>query len=141
RVPCREVAGSTLSGTRQGPVGSSIREGFGGNTHGPDVNLAARSAAGVVAQRIFIEDVYPSVDAGRFAVKRIAGEPIEVWADIFQEGHGLVAAELIWRPKGAGRWQRAAMRLDSNDRWTAAFVPPCPGHYQYAIEAWRDVFG
>src|SRR5262249_2982338 len=87
------------------------------------------------------EDVYPSVDGGRFAVKRIAGEPVDVWADIFKEGHALLAAELAWRPKGADRWQRVPMRLEGNDRWTATFVPPSPGYYQYAIEAWTDVFG
>jgi starch synthase (maltosyl-transferring) len=128
-------------GTRRDGWGFLKGEVEGQKTAVLHVNLATLSAADLVAQRIYIEDVYPSVDAGRFAVKRIAGEPVEVWADIFQEGHGLLAAELIWRPKGADRWQRIAMRLDVNDRWTATFVPPRPGLYHYAIEAWRDVFG
>jgi len=41
------------------------------------------------------EDVYPSVDAGRFAVKRAVGEPFEVWADIFRGGHDVLAADLL----------------------------------------------
>ncbi|MEA3027189.1 MAG: hypothetical protein QOF91_2474, partial [Alphaproteobacteria bacterium] len=36
---------------------------------------------------------------------------------------------------------RAPMRLDNNDRWSATFVPGAPGRYQFAIEAWTDVFG
>jgi len=105
------------------------------------VNLALLSAPYLSAERIYIENVYPSVDAGRFAVKRIVGEPVEVWADIFRDGHALLAAELLWRPDNTDKWQRVAMRLDGNDRWTATFVPQRPGRYQYAIEAWTDVFG
>src|SRR5262245_41901623 len=45
---------------------------------------AARANVNAVASgdtsRVYIEDIYPAVDAGRFAVKGIAGEPIEVWA-------------------------------------------------------------
>jgi starch synthase (maltosyl-transferring) len=104
-------------------------------------NVTIPSIGTVSAQRISIEDVYPSVDAGRFAVKRVSGEPVEVWADIFRDGHSVLAAELLWRPEHAQRWQRAPMRLDANDRWTGQFTPPAPGRYLYAVEAWTDVFG
>jgi starch synthase (maltosyl-transferring) len=105
------------------------------------VNVAVLSLENLSAQRIYIESIYPSVDAGRFAVKRIAGEPVDVWADIFRDGHALLAAELLWRQESADEWQRVAMRLDSNDRWTANFVPMTPGRYRYAVEAWTDLFG
>jgi starch synthase (maltosyl-transferring) len=106
------------------------------------VNSAVLSVTDLSARRIFIEDVYPSVDAGRFAVKRVAGEAVEVWADIFREGHALLAADLVWKPaEGSERWQRVVMQPGGNDRWTATFVPPSPGRYVYAIEAWTDVFG
>ena len=99
-------------------------------------------AVGVFAgQRLYIEDVYPSVDASKFAVKQITGEPVEVWADIFRDGHALLAADLIWRAEGAGSWTRVPMELKTNDRWTASFTPATPGRYEYAIEAWSDVFG
>ena len=92
-------------------------------------------------RRIIIEDVYPSVDGGRFPIKRIAGEPVGVWADVVRDGHAVVAADLLWRPGGAGKWSRVAMRHHGNDRWTATFTPPKPGRYEYAIETWTDVFG
>src|SRR5262245_45064030 len=111
------------------------------STHGRNVNLAVLSIADLTAQRIYIEDVYPSVDDGRFAVKRIAGEPVDVWADIFRDGHALLAADLIWKAEGNNLWQHVSMQLDNNDRWTATFVPPRPGRYEYAIEAWTDIFG
>ena len=105
------------------------------------MNLAVLSIADLTAQRIYIEGVYPSIDDGRFAVKRIAGEPVDVWADIFRDGHALLAADLVWKAEGNNLWQHVPMRLDNNDRWTATFVPPRPGRYEYAIEAWTDVFG
>jgi starch synthase (maltosyl-transferring) len=106
---------------------------------------AARANVSTVASgdisRIYIEDIYPAVDAGRFAVKRIAGEPIDVWADILRDGHAVLAADLIWRPQDVRTWSHVPLRLHENDRWTATFTPPQPGRYLYAIEAWTDLFG
>ncbi|WP_426436383.1 alpha-1,4-glucan--maltose-1-phosphate maltosyltransferase [Bradyrhizobium genosp. P] len=87
-----------------------------------------------------ITDVYPSVDCGRFAVKRIAGEAVEVWADIYRDGQAVISAALVWRHEAAGEWQRMPMTLHGNDRWGGAFVPDRPGRYVYAIEAWTDEF-
>jgi starch synthase (maltosyl-transferring) len=95
----------------------------------------------VSGRRIYIEDVYPLVDAARFPVKRIVGEAVEVWADILRDGHAVLAAALLWRPEASDKWSRVPMRLHANDRWTASFTPPAPGRYLYAIEAWTDLFG
>ena len=84
--------------------------------------------------------MYPSVDGGRFPVKRVAGEPIEVWADIFRDGHEVVATALLWRRDGELKWQRAPMRFVENDRWSGSFVAPEPGRFSYAVEAWTDTF-
>ncbi|MGN6570402.1 MAG: alpha-1,4-glucan--maltose-1-phosphate maltosyltransferase [Pseudolabrys sp.] len=90
--------------------------------------------------RFRIEDVYPCVDGGRYPIKRIAGESVEVWADIFREGHDVLAARLIWREEKANDWQREPMALFSNDRWHGRFTPPAPGWYVLAIEAWTDQY-
>ena len=99
-------------------------------------HLGETSIGGLAAKRFVIEDIYPTVDGGRFPVKRIAGEPIEVWADIFRDGHEVITAALRWRPKGSRAWQRVPMRHHGNDRWNASFTPPRPGLYTYVIEAW-----
>jgi starch synthase (maltosyl-transferring) len=88
--------------------------------------------------RFRIEDIYPCVDGGRYPVKRVAGESVEVWADIFRDGHDVIAAALLWRSEAADEWQRAPMQLDNNDRWHGSFTPPEPGWYLFAIEAWTD---
>lgn len=87
-----------------------------------------------------IEDVYPCIDGGRFPVKRIAGEPVDIWADIFRGGHDVAAAAICWRLETENGWRRAPMQLHSNDRWTGAFTPQTPGRYLYVIEAWTDAF-
>jgi starch synthase (maltosyl-transferring) len=91
--------------------------------------------------RFFIEDVYPSVGGGRFPVKRIAGEPVEVWGDLLRDGHDQLAASLIWRKESARGFHREPMRLHGNDRWRGHFTPPEPGRYLFGIEVWTDVFG
>jgi starch synthase (maltosyl-transferring) len=94
------------------------------------------SAAGT----FHIEDVYPLIDGGRYPVKRIVGERVEVWADVYRDGHDIVAAELIWRGELDHEWRREPMTLHGNDRWFGSFVPDAPGRYFYAIEAWTDEF-
>jgi starch synthase (maltosyl-transferring) len=91
-------------------------------------------------RRILIEDIYPSVEGGRFAIKRIAGEPVSVWVDLVRDGKAVLAADLLWRPGTAGTWLRTPLEPHGNDRWTATFTPPNPGRYEYAVEAWTDVF-
>jgi starch synthase (maltosyl-transferring) len=103
-------------------------------------HLGEASIGGLAAKRFVIEDIYPTVDGGRFPVKRIVGEPVDVWADIFRDGHEVTAAELRWRAAADESWQRVPMRLHGNDRWTASFIPLRPGLYTYAIEAWTDQF-
>ena len=94
------------------------------------------SAAGT----FHIEDVYPSIDGGRYPVKRIVGERVEVWADVYRDGHEVVAVALIWRGELDHEWRREPMTMYENDRWFGSFVPDAPGRYLYAIEAWTDEF-
>lgn len=105
------------------------------------VNKENRVVGSVTARGTFhIEDIYPCVNDGRFPVKRIVGESIDVWADIFRDGHDIIAAALIWRREQDHEWHRVTMRHHGNDRWTASFAPQELGRHIYAIEAWTDEF-
>jgi starch synthase (maltosyl-transferring) len=91
-------------------------------------------------QAFHIEEIHPSIDCGRFAIKRIVGEPLEVSADIYRDGHDVIAADLIWRRVADNEWRRTRMTPEGNDRWVGSFVPDKTGRYTYAIEAWTDEF-
>ncbi|MGE0062042.1 MAG: alpha-1,4-glucan--maltose-1-phosphate maltosyltransferase [Xanthobacteraceae bacterium] len=99
-----------------------------------------RSPSDPTGPRFLIENIFPAVDGGRYPVKRIAGEAVAIWADIFRDGHDQIRAALRWRRENANAWQIADMQLHSNDRFTASFVPPEPGRYLFQIEAWTDRF-
>ena len=92
------------------------------------------------APRIAIERVYPEVDGGRYPIKRVVGDRIEVWADIYRDGHDILRASLLYQPEGAAQWHVAPMRFFDNDRWTGSFTPSENKRYRYTIEAWTDLF-
>jgi starch synthase (maltosyl-transferring) len=105
------------------------------------VNKTAQTVESAAAGGAFyIEDIYPLVDGGRFPVKRIAGERVEVWADIYRDGHDVIRAALLWRRERDGEWRREPMTHHTDDRWSGSFVPDHPGRHVYAIEAWTDEF-
>jgi starch synthase (maltosyl-transferring) len=111
------------------------------HVYGITVNKTAQTVeSAAVGAAFHIEDIYPLIDGGRFPVKRIVGERVEVWADIYRDGHDVIAAALVWRLEQEREWRRAPMLHHSNDRWGASFVPDLPGRYVYAIEAWTDEF-
>jgi len=107
--------------------------------HGDDP-VSAPFTDRLLGRRFLIEDVYPSVDGGRYPAKRIAGEPIEIWCDLFRDGHDVIAAALLWRKDGDSRWRREPLRHLENDRWHGLFIPSDPGRYSFVIEAWTDAF-
>jgi len=89
---------------------------------------------------IFIENIAPSIDGGRFPVKRVVGEPCVVEADIFRDGHQIIRAAVKYRREIDESFHEAAMELIEDDRWRAEFVPNENCRYLYGIEAWTDPF-
>jgi starch synthase (maltosyl-transferring) len=87
-----------------------------------------------------VDALLPSVDGGRFAPKRIAGEPVLVEAHCFADGHDRLRAVLSWRLVGDPESFEVEMTARVNDVWTAEFTPPAPGQYQYTVTAWVDHF-
>jgi starch synthase (maltosyl-transferring) len=90
--------------------------------------------------RAVIDAVRPAVNGGRFAVKRIAGDRIDVEAHCFTDGHDALRVILRWREEGAPAWSEAEMRPLGNDVWRASFSPDRIGRYRYTVIAWVDHF-
>jgi starch synthase (maltosyl-transferring) len=94
------------------------------------------------APQLVIENVTPKLDGGRYPIKRVIGNVIEVSADIFKDGHDLIAARLVYRRPGeaSSRFAPFTYRFDP-DRWHGSFKADQIGLWQYDIEAWPDRFG
>jgi starch synthase (maltosyl-transferring) len=90
--------------------------------------------------RAVIDRVQPAVDAGRFAVKRVVGERVEVTADCFTDGHDVLRVMLRWCAEDQTRAHEVPMRPLGNDVWSAEFTPPAVGRYHYSVSAWVDTF-
>src|SRR5664279_4378252 len=103
--------------------------------NGITVNKTTQTVESAAVGAFHIEDVYPLIDGGRFPVKRIVGERVEVWADVYRDGHDVMTAALVWRREQDREWRREPMTQHINERWGGSFVPDAPGRYFYAIEA------
>jgi starch synthase (maltosyl-transferring) len=88
--------------------------------------------------RVIIDSVKPSIEKGRFPVKRTPGESVNVSADIFVDGHDVIDALLLYRKAGEQVWEEIPMKPEPNDVFTAKFTVNTPGMYEYTIEAWID---
>jgi starch synthase (maltosyl-transferring) len=102
----------------------------------------ARSSASAPdgRSRAVIEHVTPAVDGGRFAVKRVAGDRVDVEADCFADGHDVVACVLRWWREGERAFEEVPMTALGNDRWRASFKVEEIGRYRYTVAAWVDHF-
>ena len=90
--------------------------------------------------RAVIDAVRPSVDGGRFAVKRVVGDRFTVEADCFADGHDVLRVVLRWRPELDGDWREVEMEALGNDRWSGAFAIETIGRYRYTVSAWVDAW-
>jgi starch synthase (maltosyl-transferring) len=96
-----------------------------------------------LSRRVVIDDLQPSLDRGRFPIKRTIGETVRVSAVIVADGHDILAGVLKFRPSSAQQdepWQETPLESVGNDRWTGAFTVTSLGTWDYTVEAWIDRF-
>jgi starch synthase (maltosyl-transferring) len=106
----------------------------------PSTRVKQAATAAGRAPRIAIETISPTVDGGKFAVKRMVGDVIRIEADVFADGHDKLAVALLWRAADQADWQQTRMQAIGNDRWSASLPLTRVGRYQFAVEAWWDVY-
>ncbi|MFZ4765696.1 MAG: alpha-1,4-glucan--maltose-1-phosphate maltosyltransferase [Roseimicrobium sp.] len=87
-----------------------------------------------------IENFYPCLGAPNYLIKRVVDEPLDVFADVFTDGHVILRAVLKWRLLGASDWTEAEMRPLENDRWQGQCRFPHCGRWEYVVEAWADTW-
>jgi starch synthase (maltosyl-transferring) len=88
--------------------------------------------------RIQIQQVWPQLDCGKYPVKRSLGDEVEIWADVFCDGHDVLRAVVRHRAPGARRFLESPLEPVGNDRWHGSFVADELGRWQFTITAWID---
>jgi starch synthase (maltosyl-transferring) len=90
--------------------------------------------------RIVIDDPRPRTPNPEHPAKAVIGAAVRVSADIFRDGHSVLAARVRWRPIAETKWLEAQMAPVGNDRWVAELEPTALGLHTFVIEAWTDLF-
>jgi starch synthase (maltosyl-transferring) len=91
---------------------------------------------------LVIECVRPELDCGRYAVKRVVGDTVEVRADILKDGHDLLDARIRYSGPADAEWRTAPMYYDQNaDEWFGSFRTDRAGRWIFTVESWTDRFG
>jgi starch synthase (maltosyl-transferring) len=91
-------------------------------------------------RRVVIEDVNPQIDAGRYPVRRISGDEVNVTAAIFADGKDELAARLMYRHSSDSRWRIVPLIAAGNDLWSGAFPVDKLGAWRFTIQGWVDHF-
>jgi len=91
----------------------------------------------VSAERIYVSEVAPQVDCGRWPAKACVGDRVEVAATIVRDGHETLRAVVRYRrPKG--RWRESTLTALGNDRFAGSFEVDAVGRWRFEVEAWVD---
>ena len=88
--------------------------------------------------RIIIENVKPQLDGGVFYIKRIVNQNVSVSANIFSDGHDVIACCVKFKHELEKKWSEVRMSPTENDEWSVDFKVTKQGVYSYFIEGWVD---
>ncbi|MFH1383285.1 MAG: alpha-1,4-glucan--maltose-1-phosphate maltosyltransferase [Chloroflexota bacterium] len=90
--------------------------------------------------RVTIKNVEPEIEDGRFPIKRVIGEKVNIEAVVFADGHDSLSTCLLYRTENDSKWSETVMEPSRNDCWRGSFVVTELGRYVYTIVAWVDRF-
>ena len=90
--------------------------------------------------RVYIFQVKPSVDGGRYPIKRVIGDHVVVEADLVADGHDVICGRLGYKQVSGTSWSYVELRAMDNDRYQGEFRVHELGLYEYIIEGWIEEF-
>ena len=90
--------------------------------------------------RVVITSVEPSIDGGRWPIKRAVGERVDVTAGVIVDSHEALAVELVYRHEDDDTEHVARMPATGNDEFAGAFEVTEVGRYLYRVRAWINRF-
>src|SRR4051794_33746708 len=94
----------------------------------------------MVLGRIVIDDIRPRTPDPQHPPKAVEGETVVVSADIFKDGHDVLAARVRAKVGGKRGWRSVPMHLAENDRWDASLTFEGVGRHDLVVDAWPDRF-
>ena len=131
---------SLLAGPR--PRLLEFRRGSRMRATGSEGEGRTRRRSSPSSPRFVIEHVAPTIDGGRYPIKRILGEACPVEVDILRDGHDVLAGRIVFRGPGESTGVMRRSTYDyGRDRWRGSFVPDRARPLDATpIEAWTDRF-
>ncbi len=87
--------------------------------------------------RVVFEKIYPQINNGDVFIKRVVNETVDVYSDIFADGHDALAASVLYKHEREKKWREVRMR-PFYDTWKASFKVAKQGFYSYKIIGWID---
>ena len=101
----------------------------------------ARATMPKTWSRAVITSVSPTVDGGRWPLKRTVGESVDVTAGVIVDGHEALGVELVYRHEDQEAEHVVRMTPTGNDEYAGTFEVAELGRYRYRVRAWIDRFG
>ncbi|HPW93650.1 MAG TPA: DUF3416 domain-containing protein [Fibrobacteraceae bacterium] len=87
-------------------------------------------------ENFVIENIRPSIEGGRFMIKREPGDKVTIQADIFRHSHEKYDAAILYKHSSQKKWKQVPMEFVENDLWEGKFIVQNVGFYEYKIIAW-----
>lgn len=87
-------------------------------------------------ENFVIENIRPSIEGGRFMIKREPGDSVTIQADIFRQGHEKYDAAILYKHSSQKKWKQVPMKFIENDLWEGHFIVQNIGFYEYKLIAW-----
>src|ERR1039458_7751955 len=85
---------------------------------------------------IVVQDLRPSTPPG-YPAKAVVGEVVPVRANIFKDGHDVLAAWALLRKSGEVV-DACALTHTGNDEWSGRLSPSGIGLHELVVQAWTD---
>lgn len=92
----------------------------------------------ILQTRLIINRIQPVLDCGKYPVKRVVGEKVQVSAHLIADGHDRLAAQLRYKHESERKWRTAPMHFVGNEKVIGEFKVSKQGYYAYKVEGWID---
>lgn len=89
-------------------------------------------------KRVVIDRVSPQLNGGKFPIKRVVGQMVQVSADVLVDGHDLIEASILYKHEKESKWKEIRMYPTYNDEWIGSFTILKQGLYSYKVQGWVD---